>query len=94
MPLQSNATMTFTVFPEWGKAYQVEDGGIRLHFLCPNPGPGQVSDYFIFLTDADLAGVNNQSQLATLVTTKLNRALRAAGIASKLDQFVGQSLVV
>ena len=94
MPLQANAVMTFTVWEPWGKAYIVEDGGIRMHFVCLAPGPGQVSDYFIFLTDTELAGVSNQPQLNTLVTTKLNRSLRATGIASKLDQFVGNSITV
>lgn len=94
MPLNINAVMTFAVYPEWDKAYLVEDGGIRLHFLCTNPGPGQNSDYFVFLTDTELAGASNQAQLRTLVENKLNRALRASGIASKLDQFVGQSITV
>lgn len=94
MPLSANAVLTFAIFPEWERAYRVEDGGIHMHFVCANPGAGQVSDYFIFLTDADLAGAANQNQLLTLVTTKLNRALRATGIASKLDQFVGQSITI
>ena len=94
MAINANAVLTFAIFPEWERAYQIEDGGIRLHFVCANPGPGQVSDYFIFLTDADLAAVTSQAQLRTLVETKLRRALRATGIASKLDQFVGASVTI
>ena len=92
--LKTNATVTFAVFPEWDAAYLVEDGGIRLHFICVDPGPGQVSDYFILLTDTDLAAVVNQAQLRTLVETKLKRTLRATGIASKLDAFIGQSVTI
>ena len=94
MAINANAVLTFAVFPEWESAYRIEDGGIRLHVVCANPGPGQVSDYFIFLTDADLAAVTSQAQLRTLVETKLKRALRATGIGTKLEPFVGQSVTI
>lgn len=87
MPLATNATMTFT-------DYETGDEGITLHFVSPNPGPGQVSDYFILLTDADLATITTQLQLKNLVETKLKRKLRANGIAAKLDPFIGQSLII
>lgn len=87
MALAANAVMTFT-------AYDVEDDGIRLRFVCSNPGGGEPSDYDILLTDAELAGVSTQAQLKTLVTTKLQRRWRAYGIASKIDQFVGQSITI
>ena len=87
MAVQANATFIF-------ESYTVEDGGIRLIFLCPNPGPGNESLYYILLTDVDLAAVTTQAQLRNLVETKLKRSIRATGIASKLDQFIGQSLVL
>lgn len=87
MALATNATMTF-------RDYEVQDTQIVMHFTCPAPGAGNVSDYYIALTDTELAGVSTQGQLATLVTTKLNRKLRSTGIATKLDAFIGQSLTV
>lgn len=87
MALRPNAIMIFT-------DYAVVDTGITFHFVCPDPGPGLNSDYFVFLTDAELAGVSSQPQLRTLVQTKLDRKLRALGIATKLDAFIGQSLTV
>ena len=83
MAVQANATFTFT-------AYEVGDGGIWLFFVCTNPGPGLANDYNIFLTDAELAAVTTQPQLATLIRTELERKIRATGIASKLDPFIGQ----
>lgn len=87
MSLQANVTLTFT-------SYEVTDEGIVLHFVSPDPGPGEMSDYYVLLTDTELAGVSNQSQLATLIRTKLERRIRAVGIASKLDPFIGQSMVI
>lgn len=80
-------TLTFT-------SYEVTDGGITLHFVSPDPGPNRPSDYYVALTDAELAGVSTQAQLQTLVTTKLNRKLRAVGSSTKLDPFIGQSLTI
>jgi len=87
MGLKENATMTFM-------DYQVEDGGIRLHFLCPDPGPGEASDYFVLVTDDELSGISSLPELKQLVTAKLERALRATNIASKLDGLIGQSLTI
>lgn len=70
--------------------YQVEDSGISMAFIAAN-----FSDVItIFLSDAELASVSTQPQLATLVTNKLQRKVRATGVASKLDQFIGQSITV
>lgn len=74
--------------------YEVKDDGIVLHFISPDPGAGKASDYYIFLTDSELAGISTQLALKTTVTTKLQRKLQAAGIATKLDPFIGQSLVI
>lgn len=83
----SNVSMQFV-------DYTIDDGGINLRFLAADPGPGQESYYTILLTDTELAGIANQAALATLVRTKLNRKLRATGIATRLDGFIGQSIVV
>lgn len=87
MTLAANAVMTFT-------DYQVTDQGILFHFVCANPGPGQPSDYYVLVTDTELAGVSTQQQLVTLVTGKLQRRFRATGIATKLDPLVGQSITI
>lgn len=87
MGLRANATLTFL-------DYNVNDVGIHMHFVSPDPGPGEPSDYYILLTDTDLAGVTTQLNLRNLVLTKLQRAFRAQGIASKLDPFIGQSLSI
>ena len=80
-------TLTFT-------SYEVTDSGISLHFVSPDPGPAKPSDYYVSLTDAEIAGVSTQAQLRTLVTNKLNRKLRALGFTTKLDPFIGQSLTI
>lgn len=87
MALRPTATLTFS-------GYEVSDDGIIMRFVCLLPGPGEPTDYFILLSDVDLATVTTQLQLRTLVQSKLDRKLRAAGIASKLDGFIGQSLTV
>lgn len=87
MPVQANATFTFT-------AYEVIDGGITLAFVCLNPGPGEANDYSVLVTDAELAAVTTMQQFVTLVTNKLQRKIRAAGIAAKLDPRIGSSLVI
>lgn len=86
MPLNANLTMIFI-------DYLVNDDGVVLHFLCPNPGAAQESDYYVLLTDAEIASVSTTPQLATLVKSKLQRKLRATGMATKLDALIGQSLV-
>ena len=87
MALRANAVLKFT-------SYGVEDGGIRLGFVCADPGAGEASDYFVFLSDADLAGVSTLAALKTLVTTKLQRQFRASGIATKLDPLLGTTITV
>ncbi len=85
--LSTNATMIFL-------DYEVQDNGIRIHFVCPDPGPNEVSDYYITVTDAELSLITTLAKFKTLVLTKLQRKLRASDIASKLDPYIGQSLVV
>lgn len=86
MPLNANLTMIF-------KDYAVSDAGVVLHFVCPNPGAEQVSDYYVLLTDAEISAAANTAALGLLAKTKLQRQLRATGLSSKLDALIGQSLV-
>ncbi len=74
--------------------YRVEDDATYMEFLWPNPGPGLATNYTIRLTDAELAAVTTQPQLRTLVISKLQRKLQAAGIASKLDLFINQTVTI
>lgn len=87
MALRANATLTFT-------GYTVEDGGITLRFLCGDPGGGEPSDYTVLLTDAEIATVANAAQFRSLVLGKLQRKLRASGIATRLDLYIGQSVTL
>ena len=87
MGLKVNATLTFT-------SYTVDDEGIHLHFVSPDPGPGEPSDYYVLLTDTDLANATTQAAVVNAVQNKLNRAFRFQGIAPKLDALIGQSLTV
>lgn len=87
MSVNANAVMVFT-------SYAVEDTGIRFHFVCPDPGPGLESDYYVFATDAELAALTTAIQLRNLMLAKLNRAIRRNGFASKLDPLIGQSVTV
>lgn len=85
--LKANATLTFT-------GYTVTDFGVDLRFVCADPGPGEPNDYRVFVSDAELAAVGTLAQFRTLVDGKLSRTIRAATIASRLDQFIGQSRTV
>lgn len=87
MALTTNAVMTFV-------GYEVEDTAILFHFVCAAPGSGEPSDYYIRLTDTELNATTNTTQLRSALTTKLQRKLRASGIASRLDSFVGQTITV
>ena len=87
MALTANASLTFV-------SYMVTDAGIEMHFVCANPGPGEASDYRVTISDAEVAGVTNGAQFAALVDGKLQRKFRALNIASKLDQFIGQSRTI
>lgn len=87
MPLKDTSTLTFMDFA-------MEDSGVRLHFQCLDPGPGEKCDYHILLTVTELVAVTTQLQLKTLVQDRLNTQIRAQGVASKLSPFIGQSLVV
>ena len=87
MALRTNAVMAFV-------GYEVVDDGIAFRFVCGDPGGGEPSDYYVFMTDAELAAVTTAAQLRTALTTKLGRKLRATGIASKLDSFIGSTITI
>ena len=87
MALKPSAVLVFT-------SYEVVDEGITMHFISPDPGPGQPSDWYVLLTDADLATVIDAATFQALVLTKLRRKFRAQGIASKLDARIGASLTI
>jgi len=87
MPLQSNCTMTFN-------SYEINDEGIKFNFVCLNPGAGQPTDYCIIISDSELSTISNTLQFKTLVQNKLQRKYRALNICTKLDQYIGQSLVI
>lgn len=93
MPLKTNSTLTFIDYQMVSPDNQPLLG-VRLHFVCLDPGPEQPSDYFVLLTTTELAAVTTQLQLRNLVQGKLNEQIRATGIATKLDPFIGQNLVV
>ena len=81
-------TFTFT-------SYEVLDTGVQLHFISPDPGAGQPTDWYVVVTDAELVGATTTILLRQLVLDKLNRKFRAAnGIATRLDPFIGQSLII
>jgi hypothetical protein len=93
MGLKVNAEMIF-------QGYEILDGGINLHFLCLDPSDGQPTDagvptdYYVLITDTELSTISTAAQFKTLVITKLQRKLRATGIANKLDALVGQKVVI
>jgi hypothetical protein len=87
MPLNPTATMTFV-------DYEVLETGVRCHFVSPNPGAGQDSDYYIVLSDVDLAGTTTQAQLAALAKAALNRKLLATGVAATLATLIGQNIIL
>lgn len=76
-------------FQGWG----AEDSGYRLRFVCQTPGPGEASDYDVAVTDAEMAGITVQN-LRTLVISRLERKVKAAAVATRLNGFIGQSVTV
>lgn len=85
--LRANASLEF-------KRWELLDDGLRLHFLCADPGPGEWSDYAVTVTDAELSATANLAQLRTLVTNKLERRYRASAIAARLNPLLGQSVTI
>jgi hypothetical protein len=87
MALAANATFTLT-------DYTIPDSGVQLHFVCANPGPSQVTDYIIVLTDTEISSVSTVADFKALVTTKLQRRYRTTALSTKLDGMVGQSVTI
>ena len=72
-------------------SYAVETDGVSLLFAVIS---ADIKEYTIFFTDAELAAITTQLQLRNAVITKLQRKVQAAGIASKLDTFIGQQVTI
>lgn len=87
MALRANAVLTFN-------RYEVTDTGVRFHFVCADPGPGEQSDYPVFLTDAEMATITSLATFQSALLAKLKRHWRADGIASKLDSLIGRSITL
>lgn len=93
MALKPNAQLVFT-------RYEVARDGVKLWFVCHDPGPGQPSDYEIFFTDAEL-GITTTPIVVTNIQTfgdaciqKLKRHYRAEQIAAKLEPLIGRTLTL
>lgn len=87
MPLAANATFNFD-------SYTIEDTGLRMHFTCPNPGAGQVTDYNVLLLDSEISALSTTTDFRNLVASKLARKYRATSLSTKIDSFIGQSFTV
>jgi ABC-type Zn2+ transport system substrate-binding protein/surface adhesin len=85
--INPNTVFTFS-------SYLVTDNGIVLTFVLTDPGAGESTEMSILLTDNELASVSTTPQLRSLVITKLQRRVRASGIASKLDPLIGQQVTI
>ena len=75
------------------ESYEVLDTGLTLRFEETFPD-GHSQYQSIFLTQPELDAVTTQAQVRTLVENKLKRKIRAVGIATKLNAFIGQSLTI
>jgi hypothetical protein len=75
--------------------YSVTDTGVEFSFDFPTGEMATISTPIIVtLTDAELAAVTTQVQLRNALVTKLQRKIQKAGIASKLDQFINQTITI
>ena len=72
MALRGSATMQLI-------DYAVEDGGVRFHFLCPDPGAGENSDYYVFLTNLEISSSTSDNALKTKLSDALKRRYRNVG---------------
>lgn len=87
MAVKPNATFRFT-------DYLVDDDGIHLHYVCLDPGGGESSDYYLLMTFAEAEGITNLASYNAWITARLQRNIRAAGIASKLDSLIGRAVTI
>ncbi len=94
MALDPNIELRFvTRFMDGSEPWLFEDGGVRLYFFAPNPGPGQENELTVFLTDSELAVVTTQGQFNTLVMSKLRRKYRNS-LATQLQARVGATFTL
>lgn len=83
--------MTFT-------SYEVQDTGVNFRFSVPDPdatitGVPQ-SDWYVFMTDAEINATATVAALRTAVTAKLTRKFRKQGISTRLDPLIGSTITV
>ena len=78
---------TFVMQPD----YEATETGFKVHFINFNPGPGQSTDYYVYVTSAEMLNIN-QNQLQTLLRNKLVDAFGTGNVA--LNTFAGSSIVL
>ncbi len=86
LPIKANTQFTLD-------RYAIEDTGVRFYFIAFDPGPGLESEYNVFIIDGDINNTN-ANQMATLITTRLTRKIRATGLTTKIDPIIGQKWTV
>ena len=84
MPLQANAVLQFT-------GYFAVETGLMLQFVCLEPGPGEPTDYDVFVTDAEWTAAGNNTQRRALVLGKIQRRYRPI---ATLENFIGESFTI
>jgi hypothetical protein len=87
MALKPNAQLVFT-------AYEVRYNGVLMHWVCYDPGPGEPSDYEVFVTDAEWVTITDLQSFNTLLSAKLKKLYRAEGISTRLDPLIGRTLTL
>lgn len=73
--------------------YEADESGVTLHFVSPNPGPGQATDYYVRVLDNEIAGQATAESLSAFILTKLQKKIRAAGYSTKVDPLLGREYV-
>ena len=69
--------------------YKIRDeDGVLLVFQ------GDLGDYSIMISNAEIAAITNLAQFKALVETKLDRRINGAGIASRLDVLIGRIVTI
>lgn len=70
---------------------ETTENGIRFHFLAPNPGGGENSDYYLFYTNAEFDALTNQNQVDTSFTVRLARMIRQTDVRTKMQGLIGKA---
>ncbi len=77
--LKQNAQMIFV-------GYDPQDDGVRLHFVCLDPGAGEENDRYVQLTYAELAASHTDADIQTLALAKLMKRYRPIPVLDSLVQ--------